>query len=61
MGEGGVIPSPVTSELFALASIETSRSSLRLDKPICFRLRVQRISTVASSTTLPILLQSGVF
>jgi hypothetical protein len=61
MGEGGVIPSPVTSELFAFASIESSRSSLRIDKPICFRLRVQRISTVASSITPQILLRSGVF
>jgi len=60
-GEEEVIPSPVTSELFVFASIETSRSSLRIDRPICFRLRVQRISMVASSMTPQILLQSGVF
>jgi len=61
MGEEGVIPSPVTSKLFVIPSIETSRSSLRIDRPICFLLRVQRISIVASSITPQILLQSGVF
>jgi len=59
MGEAAVMISLVISEPFA--SIETSRSSPRIDKPICFRLRVRRISMVASSITPQILLQSEVF
>ena len=59
MGEAAVMISLVISEPFVF--IKTSRSSPRIDKPICFRLRVRLISMVASSITPKILLQSEVF